>query len=346
MKQGEKEITNLESCDDKTKYEMYYAKDFLEVFNRFSSTAITYEELQAEVKNKIDKRVRDKMAGRVNLNAPSKPPVPQPIPGPMPVAKPGNPFGAILNQPPGKLDDSNGSLSDHSGSRLPLPSSVDVPRFGGISPSPGQNKPPERNTNPTQNKNDSEVFLLKQLVSSLEQDLGEARAQLAEADRNKSGLQTTIDNLRRENERLGRQLESEKSRADQASRNSAQIGQGEATKMLRERVKDLETEIELMNAQNAKLLDALKAANNPQISSHNQMGISLGPSKNEEELNYRIQQLTRKLEMAEAENRLLKETNQKGNDSIRGNLGNADLLTEKLIRLESENQVLRKGNSL
>lgn len=344
FKQGEEEIKNLEAADDKTKYEMYYAKDFLEVFNRFSSTAITFEDLQVELKNKIDKRVREKMAGRVSLNAPSKPPVPQPIPGPMPVAKPGNPFGALLNQPPGKLDDSNGSHSDQSGPRLPLPAAVTVPRFGGPSPATGHNKPPAQPSQQQPTKNDSEVHLLKQMVSSLEEELGLAKSELSNAERQKSTLQTTIDNLRRENERLGRQMEAEKARADQANRNSAQSGQGEATRMLRERIKDLETEIELMNSQNAKLLEALKEANKPQMNSQSQMGISLGPTKHEEEFHQRIQHLTKKLEMAEAENRILRENSQKGNDSFKGNLGNSDLLTEKLIRLESENQVLRKGN--
>ena len=333
---------------------MYYAEDFLEQYSQFSSMLLTFEELQGQLKNQIDKRVRDRLAGKPAEKAPNKPPMPQPIAGPMPVVKPGNPFGKILEGNPGKSDVSNDSYSDVSVNHHPKQNPVDPPRFGGSQNGPiqlpGPHRPPEAPVvippQPTGPSQSEQVNQLQTRLKQAESELMQARAMIDEHRRSQDSLQESIRGLRDEKTRLERALDQEKKRGDQALKSSGlAAGNLEATKMLKERIKDLETEIDLMNGQNAKLLEALKAANSAQNSNQGNLGFSLGPSRDDLELRQTIQTLNRKLEMAEAENRLLKENISRASEGQRVNSNLNGDYSEKIIRLESENQVLKKGNS-
>lgn len=331
---------------------MYYAKDFLEVYSKFSSMAISFEELQTQVKNKIDRRVRDRIAGKGKDLAQPKPPMPLPVPGPMPVAKPGNPFGGILNQNPGNLQNSNDSFSEQPSHRHSRDDQASAPRFGGSSTTPAAptpirlpDRPPAAPDRPQPQAHADASSGLQSRLAQAEQELRDARGQLAEAGRSREQLEAALRRLTDDCARLEKRLMAETSRADQAVRGAGLAHSGaDASRGLRERVKDLETEVELMNEQNAKLLEALKAANNGPHAHGRGAPAGQGHGQHEDELLQRLQHVTRKLEMAEAENRLLRESGHRGSDPARGGFASGDAANEKLIRLESENQVLRKGN--
>lgn len=128
-------IVNLEGADKKTRFEMYYAEDFVECYNMFSVMKMTFEDLQKQLKNEIDSRVRDRLEGR---KSPAKAVInqePEYSPEARPEAKQGNPFGAVLDNQRDTSGYSNDPPSPHmqpmkvSHSRDTQPGNP--PQFGG-----------------------------------------------------------------------------------------------------------------------------------------------------------------------------------------------------------------------
>lgn len=72
----------------------------MECYNKFNVMDLIFEDFQKEVKNLIDKRVRDRLAGKLPPKVPAADPkVPKdPVPSPKPAVKQGNPFGTVLDE--------------------------------------------------------------------------------------------------------------------------------------------------------------------------------------------------------------------------------------------------------
>lgn len=339
------------SHDDQLRFEILYADEFVAAFDQFATTQISMEDFKALVKNQIDKKVRDIMAGKVEpkadgrpgarADARAEPKIPVPVPVVAPVPKPSTSGGAGSGPKISRPDPSNDHRGEMGSSRPQRDDHSAGPRFGGDRGGPTRDHPRDIGREMGGPKPDSqEIKQLETKLAHTERELRLAREALDDADKKTYTLNSTIRELRQDNDRLQRLVETEKARADQAARNSSlATGASEATRVLKEKVKDLEAEIDLMNKQNAKLLDALKAANSAQ----NGLSASFGVTRAEDELMQRIQNLTRKLEAAEAQNRHLREANNRDYDGNRPNVGGSESLNDKVIRLESENQVLRRG---
>lgn len=193
-------------------------------------------------------------------------------------------------------------------------------------------------------QNSDKVADLHAKLSQAEGSLGQAKTLNNELRDSNTSLRGEIDKLKADKKKLQSDLERERSRADQAlhSSNLSHNNQ-DAVRSLKSRVQDLESEIELLNQQNARLLSALKEANE-NSSAHQGGHRDHGSHRGQEnyDLLTKIDNLTRKLEASESENRRLRGQNDV-NEGKGGYNSGYSSRQDQIARLEAENESLKKS---
>lgn len=186
---------------------------------------------------------------------------------------------------------------------------------------------------------------LQAKLDQVESSLSQSKVINGELKETNADMREAIDRLKTENKKLNKDLVKERSRAEQALRNSNLSSANDgAVKALKDRINDLKNEIELLNNQNAKLLMALKEANQNNSSREGaHVGQGHFGGQGDYELRNKIDELSRRLDETEAENRRLKQ-NGPTNNGHAGYSSAFDSRKEHITRLEAENGSLKRGN--
>lgn len=300
---------------------------------------ITFDQLKTAVKNGIDKKVRDKLEGRV---PPSPGPTarglpdnsgiarsntPQGLPvqrSDMPTIHSNNPFANALSGGP---PDRDNSMLDHSGL-----GNVNYDQHRG-NPSGGGPSHSQMSVgmNGQQGQPNSDLM---HKISSLEHQLVQQRQLVDDLKKINDGQKDMIDRLKQDKSSLENELDREKRKAREMV-HSGPADHKDEIQRLQQANMALESEILNLNKENAKLFEATQA-NLAKLSGNSDGGQSL---------RQKVAQLT-------AENGYLKD--QLGSGSLKGGSSNLGAgtdqevyqLKQKINKLEFENANLRDQSVL